>query len=143
MPSTLFLKPRMVKHGLQTLWHDGAQAEKAAKALRLTSTDLKGLGLIDTVIKEPLGGAHRSIHDTVYNVEQYIIKTLRELKRIKLDTLLEKRYQKICAVGDSETMIRRLKSKKDLPTKPAIPERLSAKAQLEKTAQETPTEIAK
>ncbi|MBW8017354.1 MAG: acetyl-CoA carboxylase carboxyltransferase subunit alpha [Planctomycetes bacterium] len=125
------------------LWHDGAQAEKAAKALRLTSKELKSLGLIDTVIKEPLGGAHRSIHDTVYNVEQYIIRTLRELKRVKIDILLEKRYRKICAVGDSETMIRRLKSKKDLPAKPAIPERLSAKAQLEKTAQQEALEKAK
>ncbi len=125
------------------LWHDGAQAEKAAKALRLTSGELKELGLIDAVIKEPLGGAHRSIHDTVYNVEQYIIRTLRELKHIKLDTLLERRYQRICNVGDSQTIIKRLRKEDKTPAPATIPERLSAKAQLEKTAQETPLENVK
>jgi len=125
------------------LWHDGAEAEKAAKALRLTSKELKGLGLIDSVIKEPLGGAHRSIHDTIYNVEQYIIKTLRELKNVSIDDLMERRYQKICAVGDSETMIARLKTKTDVTGKATIPERVSAKAQLEKASQQTETETAK
>lgn len=123
------------------LWHDGSQAEKAAKALRLTSKELLELGLIDSVIKEPLGGAHRSIHDTVYNVEQYIIRTLRELQYVKLDTLLENRYNRICSVGDSETMLRRLKTKQVMPETPAIPERLSVKAQLEMTTQETQVEV--
>ncbi|MHC4297686.1 MAG: acetyl-CoA carboxylase carboxyltransferase subunit alpha, partial [Planctomycetota bacterium] len=59
------------------LWRDGSQAPKAAEALRLTSKDLHNLGLVDTVISEPLGGAHRNHHDTVYNVEKYIVKTLR------------------------------------------------------------------
>ncbi len=52
------------------LWRDGAQAPEAAQALKLTSKDLLKLGLVDAVIPEPLGGAHRNIHDTVYNVEQ-------------------------------------------------------------------------
>ena len=112
------------------LWHDGAEAEKAAKALRLTSKDLYELNLIDAVIGEPLGGAHRSIHDTVYNVEQYIIRTLRELKRVKIDTLVKKRYEKICSVGDSELMLKQLKQKK-AAAQEKIPDRLSAKVQLE------------
>ena len=81
------------------LWRDGSQAEQAAKALKLTSKDLSKLGLVDDVVAEPLGGAHRNIHDTVYNVEKYIVKTLRELKRIKLDDLLEKRYKKLRSIG--------------------------------------------
>jgi acetyl-CoA carboxylase carboxyl transferase subunit alpha len=83
------------------LWRDGSQAPKAAEALKLTSKDLYKLGLVDTVINEPLGGAHRNIHDTVYNVERYIVKTLRDLKRTKLDNLLDNRYKKLRSIGVS------------------------------------------
>jgi acetyl-CoA carboxylase carboxyl transferase subunit alpha len=83
------------------LWRDGSQAPKAAEALKLTSKDLYKLGLVDTVINEPLGGAHRNVHDTVYNVERYIVKTLRDLKRTKLDNLLDNRYKKLRSIGVS------------------------------------------
>jgi acetyl-CoA carboxylase carboxyl transferase subunit alpha len=81
------------------LWRDGSQAAQAAEALKLTSRDLYKLGLVDTVIPEPLGGAHRNIHDTVYSVEAYIVKTLRELKRMKIEKLLENRYEKLRSIG--------------------------------------------
>jgi acetyl-CoA carboxylase carboxyl transferase subunit alpha len=81
------------------LWRDGSQAPHAAEALKLTSKDLYKLELIDAVISEPLGGAHRNIHDTVYNVEKYIVKTLRDLKRTKIDNLLENRYKKLRSIG--------------------------------------------
>jgi acetyl-CoA carboxylase carboxyl transferase subunit alpha len=81
------------------LWRDGSQAAPAAEALRLTSKDLHKLGLIDDIIPEPLGGAHRNIHDTVYNTEQYITKTLRSLKKTNIDTLIENRYQKLRSIG--------------------------------------------
>jgi len=83
------------------LWRDGSQAPDAAEALKLTSKDLYKLGLVDAIIPEPLGGAHRNIHDTVYNVEQYIIKTLRDLKRMKIDNLLESRYKKLRSIGNN------------------------------------------
>lgn len=97
------------------LWRDGSQAPKAAEALRLTSRDLKKLGLIDAVIAEPLGGAHRNHHDTVYNVEKYIVKTLRDLKRMKLENLLENRYGKLRSIGVSQTedLRRRTKAGRD------------------------------
>jgi len=85
------------------LWRDGSQAPQAAEALKLTSRDLYKLGLIDEVISEPLGGAHRNLHDTVYNVEKYIVKTLRDLKRTKLDNLLDNRYKKLRSIGVSPT----------------------------------------
>ena len=85
------------------LWRDGSQAPQAAEALKLTSRDLQKLCLIDAVIPEPLGGAHRNIHDTVYNVEKYIVKTLRDLNRTKIDNLLENRYNKLRAIGSSPT----------------------------------------
>ncbi len=81
------------------LFRDGSQAADAAEALKLTSRDLYKLQLIDAVIDEPLGGAHRNIHDAVYNVEQYIVKNLRDLKRSKIENLLEKRYEKLRLIG--------------------------------------------
>jgi acetyl-CoA carboxylase carboxyl transferase subunit alpha len=85
------------------LWRDGSQAPQAAEALKLTSKDLHKLGLVDAVIPEPLGGAHRNLHDTVYNVEKYIVKTLRDLKRTRIDNLLDNRYDKLRAIGSSPT----------------------------------------
>jgi acetyl-CoA carboxylase carboxyl transferase subunit alpha len=81
------------------LWRDGSQAPLAAEALKLTSKDLYKLGLIDEIIQEPLGGAHRNMHDAIYNVEKYILKTLRELKRVKPENLLQERYIKLRSIG--------------------------------------------
>ncbi len=86
------------------LWRDGSQAATAAEALKLTSRELSKLGLVDMVIPEPLGGAHRNVHDTVYNVEKYVVKALRDLKRTKLDNLLENRYKKLQAIGTVSTV---------------------------------------
>ncbi len=86
------------------LWRDGAQAPLAAEALKLTSKELLELKLIDAVIAEPLGGAHRNVHDTVFNVEQYIIRTLRELKRSPIDKLLDDRYQKLRSIGSPQAV---------------------------------------
>ncbi|HBG27855.1 MAG: acetyl-CoA carboxylase carboxyltransferase subunit alpha [Planctomycetes bacterium GWF2_41_51] len=87
------------------LWRDGSKAQEAAEALKLTSRELQRLGIADSIIAEPLGGAHRNIHDAVFNVEQYIIRTLRELKRMDTDSLLESRYKKLRAIGQAATMI--------------------------------------
>jgi acetyl-CoA carboxylase carboxyl transferase subunit alpha len=90
------------------LWRDGSKAQEAAEALKLTSKELYRLGIADSVIAEPLGGAHRNIHDAVYNVEQYIVRTLRELKRMKVENLLENRYQKLRAIGTAATTFKPL-----------------------------------
>jgi acetyl-CoA carboxylase carboxyl transferase subunit alpha len=87
------------------LWRDGAQAPHAAAAMKLTSKDLLRLGLIDAIISEPVGGAHRNAHDTIYNVEAYISKTLTELRRTSVDDLLESRYRKWRTVGTA-TVVR-------------------------------------
>jgi len=87
------------------LWRDGSQAPDAAQALKLTSKDLQKLNLIDEVIPEPLGGAHRNIHDTVYNVERYIVRTLSVLKRMKTENLLDNRYKKLRQTGSCSTEI--------------------------------------
>jgi acetyl-CoA carboxylase carboxyl transferase subunit alpha len=82
------------------LWRDGSQAEQAAHSLKLTSKDLFKLGLIDSVISEPLGGAHRNVHDTIDAVEKYIVRTLGQLKRLSTETLLHNRYEKLRRLGE-------------------------------------------
>jgi acetyl-CoA carboxylase carboxyl transferase subunit alpha len=85
------------------LWRDGSKASEAANALKLTSQDLKRLGLVDTVVQEPVGGAHRNIHDTVYNVKRYIARTLTELRRTDTQKLLSARYKKWRSLGTNFT----------------------------------------
>ena len=79
--------------------------------MKLTSKDLHKLGLVDTIIPEPLGGAHRSIHDTIYNVEKYLVKTLRDLKRMKNDNLIAARYDKLRSFGTPASEPRRRKTR--------------------------------
>src|SRR5204863_6567115 len=74
-------------------------AAQLAESLKLTSSDLKQLGVIDTIVPEPLGGAHRDPHTAAHNLEQYIAKTLRDLKRCKVENLLERRYEKFRNLG--------------------------------------------
>ena len=109
------------------LWRDGAQAPQAAEALKLTSKDLTKLKLIDAVIPEPLGGAHRNIHDTVYNVEKYILRTLTQLKRMKVDDLLDQRYKKIRAIGTASAIDKLTKLRPPALTIKATPQTAARK----------------
>jgi acetyl-CoA carboxylase carboxyl transferase subunit alpha len=81
------------------LWKSGTFAEQAAKSLKCTSRDLSGLGVIDDVIEEPLGGAHRDHHQMGARMKMYLLKSLRELVGTPLDRLLENRYQKFRQMG--------------------------------------------
>lgn len=81
--------------GAAILWKDKKYAPEAAEALKITSRELLKLGLVDHVIKEPLGGAHRNHHDVFPEVINYISKKLFELKKISVDKLLELRYNKL------------------------------------------------
>lgn len=110
------------------LWHDGTQAPRAAEALKLTGKELLALKLVDAVISEPLGGAHRNLHDTLFNVEQYITKSLAQLKRTPIDKLIDARYQKIRSIGAACTPAAEFAAIKE---KQQIAERLSLKAQLD------------
>jgi acetyl-CoA carboxylase carboxyl transferase subunit alpha len=116
------------------LWHDGTQAPRAAEALKLTGKELLKLKLVDAIIPEPLGGAHRNMHDTVYNVEQYITKNLAQLKRTPIDKVVDARYAKIRGIGADCIPASEFAA---LRTKPEIPERLSLQAQLELRKQST------
>lgn len=115
------------------LWHDGTQAPIAAEALKLTAKDLLKLNLVDSIIPEPLGGAHRNMHDTIYTVERFITRTLSQLKRIGFDKLLDARYEKLRNIGAGCAKAIEIATQKAVEEKMQLPERLSAKAQLEKT----------
>jgi acetyl-CoA carboxylase carboxyl transferase subunit alpha len=82
------------------LWKTGAEAEKAAEALKITAADNLKLGTVDEVIEEPLGGAHRNPAVAADRLEKWITQTLRELKRFKIENLMEKRFEKLRGLGD-------------------------------------------
>jgi acetyl-CoA carboxylase carboxyl transferase subunit alpha len=81
------------------LFKGNEEAAQLAESLKLTSRDLRQLGVIDAIVPEPLGGAHRDRHSAAHNLEQYIAKSLRELKRFKIENLLERRYEKFRNLG--------------------------------------------
>jgi acetyl-CoA carboxylase carboxyl transferase subunit alpha len=82
------------------LWRSWEHKEKAAEALKLTSTDMKKLGLIDDIIKEPVGGAHRKPEETYQQVANKIIETYIELKDIPKDQLVQQRMDKYAKMGE-------------------------------------------
>ncbi len=81
------------------LWKDGAKAPQAAEVLKLTGPDLLKMGLIDEVIPEPLGGAHRDAQKQASSVKESILKNLKELEALDKATLLKERYKKYRAMG--------------------------------------------
>ena len=81
------------------LFKGNEEAAQLAESLKLTSRDLIKLGVIDNIVSEPLGGAHRDPHTAAHNLEQYVAKTLRDLKRCKIENLLERRYEKFRNLG--------------------------------------------
>ncbi len=89
------------------LFKGNDQAPELAESLKLTSKHLRELGVVDSVLPEPLGGAHRDPHTAAHNLSQYISKTLRDLKRCKTENLLERRYEKFRNLGEYAESARR------------------------------------
>jgi acetyl-CoA carboxylase carboxyl transferase subunit alpha len=81
------------------LWKSHEFAEQAATALRFTSKHLVGLGVVDDVIGEPLGGAHRDHHQSAARLKLYLMKALRELTGLSPDQLAASRYEKFRCMG--------------------------------------------
>lgn len=81
------------------LWKDAALGQKAADVMKLTAQDLLSLGIIDSIIKEPLGGAHRDMNFTADNIKNYVLSELKELMKLDTEQLLNKRYNKIREIG--------------------------------------------
>jgi len=81
------------------LWRTRDKAPEAASQLKLTAQDLKELGIIDEIIPEPLGGAHRNWQLAISSVKEAILRHLGELLELKEEELLERRYQKYRKMG--------------------------------------------
>ncbi|NQU12464.1 acetyl-CoA carboxylase carboxyltransferase subunit alpha [bacterium] len=82
------------------LWKDRANASQAAQALKLTAADLLSLGVIDEVVPEPLGGAHKDHDTTAANLKKALLKHLAKLTTTKTSELLEDRYRKFRKMGE-------------------------------------------
>jgi acetyl-CoA carboxylase carboxyl transferase subunit alpha len=81
------------------LWRKPEKTQDAAAALRMTAQDLLGLGVIDAIIPEPVGGAHRSPEETITAVGETIARALAELSGLSPDDLRSQRRQKFLAMG--------------------------------------------
>ncbi|MEM1228377.1 MAG: acetyl-CoA carboxylase carboxyltransferase subunit alpha [Planctomycetota bacterium] len=81
------------------LWKSHEHAPKAAAALRFTSSHLKELGVVDDVLEEPLGGAHRDHHQMATRMKTYLSRQLAALEETPIETLLQQRYEKFRRMG--------------------------------------------
>ncbi|HHH89745.1 MAG TPA: acetyl-CoA carboxylase carboxyl transferase subunit alpha, partial [Aliiroseovarius sp.] len=82
------------------LWKSAEKAAEAAEAMGLTAPRLKELGLVDAIINEPLGGAHRDVDAAAANVKAALLESLDSLEAIGLDKLLDQRYEKLLGYGN-------------------------------------------
>ena len=81
------------------LWKSHKFKKEAARALKITSNDLHALGVIDDVIEEPLGGAHRDHHQMAARIKMYLVRTLSKLVETPVDELVNSRYEKFRQMG--------------------------------------------
>ncbi|HSB04355.1 MAG TPA: acetyl-CoA carboxylase carboxyltransferase subunit alpha [Thermodesulfobacteriota bacterium] len=81
------------------LWRDGEKEKMAADSLKLTAQDLRRLGVIDEIVQEPLGGAHRDPQGMARSLRETVERHLKELESLGTKELLEKRYDKFRKMG--------------------------------------------
>ena len=84
------------------LWKDAAKARDAAEQLGLTAKRLKSLGLVDKVVREPIGGAHRNPRQTATRLKAVLMNAIDELEQLPVDTLLQRRYERLRSYGAYE-----------------------------------------
>jgi len=81
------------------IWRDATKGKEAADALKLTAQSALELGVIDEIVPEPLGGAHRNMEAAARNVKAAIVKALDEVEKLSIPKLVDKRYKKFRAMG--------------------------------------------
>ena len=84
------------------LWKSAEKASDAAATLGVTSGRLKELKLIDEIVPEPLGGAHRDIDVMAENVKKAIEAKIKELEAVSIDNLIKRRQQRLLSYGEFE-----------------------------------------
>jgi acetyl-CoA carboxylase carboxyl transferase subunit alpha len=82
------------------LWKDSTQAKRAAETMRITAPDLKDLGIIDEIVTEVEGGAHRDVKSQAIQMKKVIYKSLTELLKLSEDELVDHRYEKFKTIGE-------------------------------------------
>jgi len=82
------------------LWKDASLAKQAAEAMKITAPDLKKMEIIDTVIQEVHGGAHKNIEAQAEYMKETLINSLKELEKLTPDELIENRYIKFKNIGE-------------------------------------------
>ena len=82
------------------LWKDPTREKEAAEALKITADDLKVLDVADTIISEPVGGAHNNPVQMAENLQDYLVGAVKKLSQVPIEKLLENRYNKFRKVGD-------------------------------------------
>ena len=102
------------------LWRDAAMAAEAAKSLRLTPKDMLELGVVDEIIPEPLGGAHRDAREMAATLERKLVGDIRRTKRQAIDKLLDQRYQRVRRIGPVLSGRLRPASPSQEPRKPIV-----------------------
>ncbi|RRU02246.1 MULTISPECIES: acetyl-CoA carboxylase carboxyltransferase subunit alpha [unclassified Stenotrophomonas] len=85
------------------LWKDAGKAKEAAEQLGLTAPRLKGLGLVDKVVREPTGGAHRNPTAMGKRLKAVLLNELDALEKLSTEDLLQKRYERLRSYGAYET----------------------------------------
>ncbi len=86
------------------LYRDASKMEMAAKALKFTAKDLYGFGVIEEIIKEPKGGAHRNYEETFRNTKEAVLRHYLEIKKISIPKLVQKRYERFRKLGKFNTI---------------------------------------
>lgn len=84
------------------LWKDASREKEACGIMKITAEDLCRLEICETIIEEPDGGAHNNPKQTAENIEEFLLKSLKEKMQIDIDELLEQRYTKFRKIGDFE-----------------------------------------
>lgn len=84
------------------LWKDASREKEAMETMRITAQDLKSLGVCETIIQEPPGGAHTDLYKMSENIKEYLVEKTEEKMKKPLDVLLKERYTKFRKVGQFE-----------------------------------------
>lgn len=81
------------------LFNDASKAPEAAKSLKMDAINLKNLGVIDEIIEEPLGGAHRDLVKAAKNLKSAVLKEFKKMDKLSVEELIDNRYKKFRAMG--------------------------------------------
>src|SRR5690625_499360 len=86
------------------LWKDASLAQRAAETMKITAYDLKELQVIDQIIPEPKGGAHRDVEEQAAYIDHVLNQSLEQLNSFSVEELLERRWEKYKQIGEYKTL---------------------------------------